>query len=85
MGSERGPKGTKRLLKVGSRKGSPKGYHSGRVRSEILLLFTVLQQGQAFQKSHPFEYLFGIVFDPKVMQKGYLNGSSKIAQKKGRF
>ena len=73
------------MVKVEPGNGSQTGTLLGRVNSEILLLFTVLQQGQAFQKSHPFEYLFGIVFDPKVTQKGYLHGSSKIAPKKGRF
>ena len=57
-------------------------------RSQVctcLLLFTLLQQGPAFQKRHPFGYLFGVVFEPKVRQKGYLNGASKVAPKTGRF
>ena len=70
MGPKKAPRGTKRVLKVGSRKGSRKGYHSGRVNSEILLLFTVFQQGRAFQKSITLGYLFGTILRPKVAQKG---------------
>ena len=47
MDPKRDPRGTKMGLKTGSRKGSRKGYPSGRVNSEILLLFTVFQQGRA--------------------------------------
>ena len=70
MDPKKAPRGTKRVLKVGSRKGSRKGYHSGRVNSEILLLFTVVQQGWASQKSITFGYLFGTILGPKVAQKG---------------
>ena len=70
MDPKNAPRATKRVLKVGSRKGSRKGYHSGRVNSEILMLFTVFQQGWASQKSITFGYLFGTILGPKVAQKG---------------
>ena len=70
MDPKRDPGGTKMGLKTGSRKGSRKGYPSGRVNSEILLLFTVFQQGRASQKSIILGSLFGTILGPKVAQKG---------------
>lgn len=81
MGSKIWPKGTKRLRKVGSRKGFPKGYHAGRVRSEILLLFTVLQQGRASQKRVILGCLFGTLFDPQVAQMGSQMVPRKLLRK----
>ena len=67
MGTERSPNSTKMVVKMGSGKGSQIGNRLGRLNSEILLLFTILQQCWAFQKRYPFGLLFAIVFDTKVI------------------
>ena len=85
MDPKRDPRGTKMGLKTGSRKGSRKGYPSGRVNSEILLLFTVFQQGRASQKSITFGTTFGTILGPKVSKRGVLKSTSKIGAKMAPF
>ena len=79
------PKGIKLALKVGSREGSEIRCHFGTCKCAILLLFTILQQGRAFQKTITFGTLFGVLFGPQVSNKWSSNGRIQIGIKTTRF
>ena len=67
-------------IKAGSRKGSEIRCHFGTCKCDILLLFTILQQGRAFQKTITFGTLFGVLFGPQVSNKWSSNGRIQIGK-----
>ena len=84
-GPQMGPQMEQKRSKGGSNRGSrnwsQNRYPFGRANSEILLLFTVFQQGRASQKSITFGTTFGTILGPKVSKRGVLKSTSKIGAK----
>ena len=64
----------------------PQKWTLSRIRkSEILPLFTTLQQGRRSQKRHIFGYHFGTVWETKSLKTGFQNSITKSAENRHPF
>ena len=79
------PKSIKRVFWRGLERGPRNGTLSRTRKSEILPLFTTLQQGRRSQKRHIFGYHFETVWETKSLKTGFQNSIKKSAENRHPF